>query len=52
MVSSQESKEEVSLVSIEKQEVGDDISRSWVDNMKTFLLGNGYPDGLDTEKRR
>ena len=51
MVSSQES-DEVSLVLIDQQEVGEQNPRIWIDDMMTFLLGNGYPQGLDRAKRR
>lgn len=40
------------MVLIEKQEVGNENPRNWIDDMMTFLLGNGYPQGLDREKRR
>ena len=52
MVSSQESDEEVDLVLAKHQEVRDENPRSWIDDMMTFLSGNGYPQGLDRVKRR
>ena len=52
MVSSHESDEEVSLVLVEQQEVRNKNLRSWIDDMKTLLVGNGYPQGLDKAKTR
>lgn len=36
----------------EQQEVRNSDPRSWMDDMMNFLLGNGYPQGLDKTKRR
>lgn len=52
MVSSHESDEEVSLVLVEQQEVRNKNLRSWIDDMKTLLAINWYPQGLDRVKRR
>ena len=45
MISSQESDEEVDMILTEKQEAINDDPRNWMDDMKNFLLGNGYPQG-------
>ena len=52
MLSSQESDEEASMILIEQQEVRNNDPRNWINDMKNFLLGNRYPQGLDRTKRR
>lgn len=53
MLSCQEPNEETSMVLTEQQEVRNDAGpKNWMDDMKSFLLGNGYPQGLDRTKRR
>ena len=52
MISSQESNEDVTMVLIEQQEERNDNPRNRMDDMMTFLLGNGCPQGLDRTKRR
>ena len=52
MISSHETDEEVVLVSVEQHEARSDNTTSWVDDMKTFLVGNGYSQGLENAKRR
>ena len=53
MLSSQDSDEEASMVIIDQQEErNDDGPKSWISDLKCFLLGNGYPQGLDKTKRR
>lgn len=51
MISSQEITKEVALV-LEEQLVGDENLNSWIHDMKTFLLGGGYPQELGKAKRR
>ena len=36
----------------EQQEARNDDPRNWMGDMKNFLLGNGYTQGLDRTKRR
>ncbi|MDF3686162.1 hypothetical protein [Enterobacter hormaechei] len=53
MLSDQDSDEEVAMVIAEQQEERNvNGPKSWMDNMKNFLSGNGYPQGLDRAKRR
>ena len=52
MISSQEPDEEVTMILIEQKETRNNDPRNWMDDMKNFLLGNGYPQGLDRTKRR
>ena len=52
MLSFQESDEEVAMMLTEQKEARNDDPRNWIDDMKNFLLGNGYPQGLDRDKRR
>ena len=52
MLSSQEPNEEAAMILTEQQEVRNSDLRSWMDDMMNFLLGNGYPQGLDRTKRR
>ena len=43
------------MVITEQQGEGNDndaVPKSWIDDMKCFLAGNGYPQGLDRTKRR
>ena len=42
MVSSQESNEDVSLILIERQEIGDENPRSWMNDMMALLSRNGH----------
>ena len=52
MTSSQEIDEEVTMGLIEQHEVRNDNQRNQMDDMMTFLLGNGYPQGSDRTKMR
>ena len=52
MILSQEMTKEVVLVLVDEQLVGDENMNSWIRDMKKFLLGGGYPQGLDRAKRR
>lgn len=52
MISSHEPNEEVSLVVAKWKEVRNDNPRSWIDDIKTFLIRNGYPQGLGKGKIR
>ena len=53
MLSCQGSDEEVAMVLTEQQEEGNDVDpKSWIDDMKSFLSRNAYPQGLDRAKRR
>ena len=52
MLSSQEPDEEAAMILTEQQEVRSDDPRNWMDDIKNFLLGNGYLQGLDRTKRR
>ena len=52
MLSSQELDEKAAMILTEQQGVGNNDPRSWMDDMMNFLLGNGYPQGLDRTKRR
>ena len=40
------------MILIEQQEARNDDLRNWMDDMRNFLLGNGYPQGLERTKRR
>ncbi|MDF3675358.1 hypothetical protein [Enterobacter hormaechei] len=52
MLSSQDPDEEFAMILTEQQEVRNSDPRNWMDDMKNFLLGNGYPQVLDKAKRR
>lgn len=52
MISYQELDEEVAMILIEQQEIRKNDPRNWMDDMRNFLLGNGYPQGLDRTERR
>ena len=52
MISSQEMTEHVALVLEDEQLARDENMNSWRHDMTTFLLGGGYPQGLDRAKRR
>ena len=40
------------MVLIEQKEARNDDPRNLIDDIKNFLLGNGYHQGLDRAKRR
>ena len=40
------------MILTEQQEARNDNPRNWMDEMMTFLSGNGYPQGLDVTKIR
>ena len=50
MISSQDPTKEVSLVIENAKPIGDENPRNWIQDMTTFLLGGGYPQGLDELK--
>ena len=52
MILSHEIAKEAILVLTEQHETRDDNPRGWMDDMEAFLVGNGYPQGLDKAKRR
>lgn len=53
MLSDQDFDEETTMIVTEQQEEGNvNGPRSWIDDMKSFLSGDGYPQGLDRAKRR
>ena len=51
MISSHEADEEVASVLAKQQEVRNNNLRSWIDDMKSLLAKNGYPQGLYRAKR-
>ena len=43
MISSRKIEKEAILVLIEEYETRNDNPKGWMDDMKTFLVGNGHP---------
>ena len=55
MLSCKGSDDENAMVITDQPEgKNDDVAspKSWIDDMKCFLVVNGYPKGLDRKKRR